>query len=140
MATKRLGKFKDRYYIFIVIALVFGILTVSTSAFAQDDYYTLESQAAQLAQEGKFADEITMLDKILQEHPADPMILGMKAHALIALGKNQDALNILDKLVPIADTLPQGFLYHLDRAIVLYHLGRYQEAENAFSDYMDGFS
>ncbi len=109
-------------------------------AFAQDDYYTLESRAAQMYQQGNYTGEIPILNRLLQEHPADPLILGMKEHVLIALGQYQDALNILNELIPIANTQSQGFLYYQDQAIALYHLQKYQDAQKAYSDYTQAFT
>ncbi len=120
--------------VLITLSLVFGISAI-TPSFAEDDYQSLAGQAVHMHQQGNYTGELRLIDKLLQEHPADPIILGMKERALIAVGQYQNALDILDELTPIVNTQPLGYLYYQDKAVALYNLEKYQDAEKAYSDY-----
>jgi len=77
------------------------------------------------AQQGKYDDAITLLNKAVRKNPADPAALAHYAHALMAAQKFGEALAAYDRLLAIQPTHIEA---HYNRGVIFSQQQRYEEA------------
>jgi len=76
-----------------------------------------------------YASALSDFREVLEEHPGFPDVRNKAALCLAMLGELEESLEQLDAAVRIAPTYAEA---HLNRAIVLNSLGRFDEAREAF--------
>jgi protein O-GlcNAc transferase len=77
------------------------------------------------AQQGKYDDAITLLNKAVRKNPADPAVLAHYAHALMAAQKMGEALAAYDRLLAMQ---PANFEAHYNRGVILSQQQKHEEA------------
>jgi predicted O-linked N-acetylglucosamine transferase (SPINDLY family) len=77
------------------------------------------------AQQGKYDDAITLLNKAVRKNPTDAAALAHYAHALMAAQKFSQALAAYDRLLVMQ---PTGFEAHYNRGIILSQQRKYEDA------------
>ena len=77
------------------------------------------------AQQGRYDDAITLLNKAVRKNPADPAALAHYAHALMAAQRFNEALAAYDRLLVLQ---PAHFEAHYNRGVILSQQQRHEEA------------
>lgn len=77
------------------------------------------------AQQGKYDDAITFLNKAVRKNPTDPAALAHYAHALMAAQRFDEALAAYDRLLAVQ---PAHFEAHYNRGVILSQQRAYEEA------------
>ena len=77
------------------------------------------------AQQGKYDDAITFLNKAVRKNPADPTALAHYAHALMAASRFNDALAAYDRLLAVQ---PAHFEAHYNRGVILSQQQKHDKA------------
>ncbi len=80
------------------------------------------------AQQGRFEESITLLNRALKQNPGDPAARGHYANALLAAQRLDEALVAFDQLLAIQPANVEA-LYN--RGVILSQLGRFAEALTA---------
>src|SRR4051812_43246811 len=80
------------------------------------------------AQQGRYEDAISLLNKAVKKNPGDPTALAHYAHALMAAQRFADALAAYDRVLA---GQKDNFEAHYNRGVILSQMGRPGEAIEA---------
>jgi tetratricopeptide (TPR) repeat protein len=86
-------------------------------------------EAFRLYQAGRFEESVTLLDRVIEQHPRDIEALIKRGNGLLRLDRPQKAIADFDRVIKHSPLNPSG---HTDRGIALLMLGRNDEALASF--------
>jgi chemotaxis protein methyltransferase CheR len=89
----------------------------------------LLARATAMHNEGRYADAVTTIKKLLSVHPGDPQSLRLLARSLANEGKLADALDCCNQLIAVEKLNSTA---HYLRAVILREQGKIEEAVGSF--------
>lgn len=113
---------KSLLSLLFVIGIIYGIGSVILNFYQSTN---VKAALNRYLRDEKYKDIISYVDSTLKEKPKMKGLLAYKGRALIELGNNEEAINVLQKAIKL-DPSDDGALCNLSWAY--YNLGEYEEA------------